>query len=83
MKAIATETSSELPASASPVSSPPQCSLNPEDSLTALSKRCLDKGIQVYLSPLRYRVDVQRENLAKAKQEMLKSVKSNPLSVDA
>lgn len=78
LKAIATKTNSALPASTSP-----HCSLNPEDSLTALSRRCLDKGIQVYLSPLRYRVEVQGENLAKAKQEMLESVKSDPLSVDA
>ncbi len=78
LKAIATETDH-----ASPKSFSPSCSLNPEDALTALSNRCLAKGIQVYLSPLRYRVDVQGDNLAKAKQEMLETVKSDPLSVDA
>ncbi len=48
-----------------------------DDRLTALDvfdRCCADKGIQVYLSPLRYRVDVQGADLRQAKKEMLQTV---------
>lgn len=43
-------------------------------ALEKLHERCMEKGIQVYLSPLRYRVDVQGANVRDAKSEMLEVV---------
>ena len=45
-----------------------------EAALTEFDRRCADKGIQVYLSPLRYRVDVQGAELPQAKKEMLQTL---------
>ncbi|MGB7083912.1 MAG: alpha/beta hydrolase, partial [Phormidesmis sp.] len=46
--------------------------VNMEKALDEFDKRCRAKGIQVYLSPLRYRVDVQRTaDIDKAKSQML------------
>ena len=44
------------------------------DALDTLDQRCANKGIQVYLSPLRYRVDVQGADLNLAKEEMMRVV---------
>ena len=41
------------------------------EALGKLHAHCMEKGIQVYLSPLRYRVDVQKANIRAAKAEML------------
>ena len=41
---------------------------------------CKDKGLQAYLSPLRYRVDVQGAPLSLARDEMLQKVKAADLS---
>ncbi|MEL6490033.1 MAG: alpha/beta hydrolase [Cyanobacteria bacterium J06621_3] len=46
----------------------------PENSLDVFDRQCADKGIQVYLSPLRYRVDVQRTSMHTAKVEMMQTV---------
>jgi pimeloyl-ACP methyl ester carboxylesterase len=46
-------------------------------SLNAFHQRCQDKGLQVYLSPLRYRVDVQGAKLSSAREEMLQIVKAS------
>ncbi|MGB7085741.1 MAG: hypothetical protein WBD47_09310, partial [Phormidesmis sp.] len=44
-------------------------------ALDEFDKRCRAKGIQVYLSPLRYRVDVQRTaDIDKAKSQMLQTI---------
>ena len=43
-------------------------------ALDVFDRCCADKGIQVYLSPLRYRVDVQGADLRQAKKEMLQTV---------
>jgi hypothetical protein len=48
----------------------------PQHALDVFSQRCDDKGIQVYLSPLRYRVDVQGAPLATARKEMLQTVQA-------
>lgn len=45
-----------------------------EAALAVFDRRCAEKGIQVYLSPLRYRVDVQGADFLAAKQEMLQTV---------
>ncbi|NJM96704.1 MAG: alpha/beta hydrolase [Phormidesmis sp. RL_2_1] len=47
-----------------------------EDLLDAMSNNCAAKGIQVYLSPLRYRADVQQEDLDKAKAQMVDIVRT-------
>ncbi len=46
-----------------------------QQSLAVFDRRCQDKGLQVYLSPLRYRVDVQGAALSMAREEMLQIVK--------
>lgn len=46
-----------------------------KEALQALHSRCEAKGLQVYLSPLRYRVDVQGADLPEAKAQMLQTVK--------
>jgi hypothetical protein len=46
-----------------------------QQSLKVFDQRCQDKGLQVYLSPLRYRVDVQGAPLSLAREEMLQIVK--------
>ena len=43
-------------------------------ALDVFDHRCAEKGIQVYLSPLRYRADVQGADLRLAKKEMLQTV---------
>ncbi|MFK8181946.1 MAG: alpha/beta hydrolase [Phormidesmis sp.] len=49
----------------------PAVAVGQHEALAALHERCMEKGIQVYLSPLRYRVDVQGANVREAKSEML------------
>ncbi len=67
LQAIATEISLET-ISADLISS--------EQALEAFNGRCMEKGIEVYLSPLRYRVDVQGADLAAAREEMLQTVRA-------
>ncbi|MBE9060150.1 DUF3054 domain-containing protein [cf. Phormidesmis sp. LEGE 11477] len=50
-----------------------------EVALHILDEKLKDKGIEVYLSPLRYRVNVQGKDLAEAKQQMLEKVEGNAL----
>ncbi len=45
-------------------------------ALGAFNQRCFERGIQVYLSPLRYRVDVQGAKLKEAKSQMIQTVKA-------
>jgi len=45
-----------------------------ECALDVFDQRCAEKGIQVYLSPLRYRVDVQGADLKVSKKKMLDTV---------
>ncbi len=51
------------------------CIKDTQQSLDVFDQRCQDKGLQVYLSPLRYRVDVQGAPLSMARDEMLQLVK--------
>jgi hypothetical protein len=51
-----------------------------EKALDALNDRCIHKGIQVYLSPLRYRVDVQGADMSDAREEMLRAMRAEQLS---
>lgn len=51
-------------------------SISPEQALGVLDGRCMEKGIEVYLSPLRYRVDVQGADFSAAREEMLQTVRS-------
>ncbi|MEL6880273.1 MAG: hypothetical protein AAFP09_07085 [Cyanobacteria bacterium J06607_10] len=52
----------------------------PERSLDMFDQRCMDKGIQVYLSPLRYRVDVQGADLYATKENIMRTVQPVSLS---
>ncbi|MEL6248948.1 MAG: alpha/beta hydrolase [Cyanobacteria bacterium J06627_15] len=47
----------------------------PDAGLEALHERCQSLGIQVYLSPLRYRADVQGQPVQVAKAEMLQKIR--------
>ena len=49
-------------------------SRNREGALDVFDQQCAEKGIQVYLSPLRYRVDVQGKDLKTSKKEMMQTV---------
>ncbi len=49
------------------------------DALDQLDEVLKDKGIEVYLSPLRYQVDVLGDDLAIAKKQMLEEVKADAL----
>ncbi len=46
-----------------------------EQKLTAMSENCRDRHIKVYLSPLRYCVDIQEEELDRAKAQMMAAVR--------
>jgi len=65
LKAIAAETAASHPETSATSS---------HEALEQLHGLCTEKGIQVYLSPLRYRVDVQGANVRDAKSEMLEVV---------
>ena len=45
-----------------------------EGALHVFDRQCEEKGIQVYLSPLRYRVDVQGKDLKESKRDMMRTV---------
>ena len=55
---------------------------SPHDALEQLHQRCMERGIQVYLSPLRYRVDVQGTDIRAAKLEMLEVVKDASADIE-
>ncbi|MGD1898415.1 MAG: alpha/beta hydrolase [Phormidesmis sp.] len=50
-----------------------------EEQLDMFSQLCQHKGIQVYLSPLRYRVDVQGADMVEAKKEMIETLQPTSL----
>ncbi|HIK55789.1 MAG TPA: alpha/beta hydrolase [Synechococcales cyanobacterium M55_K2018_004] len=50
---------------------------SPEDCLAKFDTRCREKGIKVLLSPLRYWVNVQKQDLAKARLRMLNEIEAN------
>jgi len=52
---------------------------NAEGALDILDEALKEKGIEVYLSPLRYQVDVRGKDLGIAKQQMLQEVRGNAL----
>ncbi|MEM9152163.1 MAG: alpha/beta hydrolase [Cyanobacteria bacterium P01_F01_bin.3] len=52
----------------------------PEESLNLFDQQCANKGIQVYLSPLRYRVNVQGANIHTAKDEMMQTIQPESLA---
>lgn len=72
LQAIAAEITSDT---ISPEKISPE-KISREQALEAFSGRCMEKGIEVYLSPLRYRVDVQGAALAAAREEMLQTVRA-------
>ena len=51
-----------------------------EQQLNHFDQRCMKKGIQIYLSPLRYRVDVQGAEMSQAKAEMMQTLQPKPLA---
>ncbi len=59
---------------------PEQVLENKQQTLQTFPLACKEKGLQVYLSPLRYRVDVQGAPLSVARDEMLEKVKAADLS---
>ena len=57
----------------------------PEEGLDILNQKFMGKGIEVYLSPLRYRVDVQGALMSEAKTELMQTLQPASLAdqVDA
>lgn len=51
---------------------------DPHAALSKLHMSCRDKGIQVFLSPIRYRVDVQGYNLQATQHQMLRAISTEP-----
>lgn len=47
---------------------------NPQKALEALHEQCFKLGIQTYLSPLRYRVNVQGQLIQEAKADLMKTL---------
>ena len=52
----------------------------PENGLDIFNQQCMEKGIQAYLSPLRYRVNVQGCDIYTAKNEMMRTIQPEPLA---
>jgi len=57
-----------------------QSDYQPESALDGFDQQCTEKGIQVYLSPLRYRVNVQGANMHAAKAEMMQTIRPESLA---
>ncbi|MEL6551913.1 MAG: hypothetical protein AAFQ63_00430 [Cyanobacteria bacterium J06621_11] len=74
LKATAAECSDEV--AIAPESSPHY----PEKSLDMFNQNCIEKGIEVYLSPLRYRVDVQGALMSEAKTELMQTLQPASLA---
>ncbi len=51
-----------------------------ERRLNRLDQRCMEKGIQIYLSPLRYQVDVQGAEMGQAKADIMQTLQPKPLA---
>ncbi|MEO0408284.1 MAG: alpha/beta hydrolase [Cyanobacteria bacterium P01_A01_bin.135] len=56
----------------------PNNAYDPHVALSKLHMACRDKGIQGFLSPIRYRVDIQKQSLTDAMKELLQAI-SQPL----
>ncbi|MEM7796780.1 MAG: hypothetical protein AAF579_20280 [Cyanobacteria bacterium P01_C01_bin.118] len=52
----------------------PNMAFDPHVALSKLHMQCRDLGIQSFLSPIRYCVNIQGENMADNKQELLKVI---------
>ena len=52
----------------------------PAEGLESLHETCKQLGIQVYLSPLRYRAEVQGQPVQVAKAEMLQKIRDKKRS---
>ncbi len=62
------------------VPSEPNTAPHLEKNLSVLDQQFISKGIQVYLSPLRYRVNVQGASMYHAKEEMMQTIQPEPLA---
>lgn len=52
----------------------PEMAFDPHVALSKLHMQCRDLGIQSFLSPIRYRVNIQGENIIHNKQELLQAI---------
>ncbi|MBE9065235.1 alpha/beta hydrolase [Leptolyngbya cf. ectocarpi LEGE 11479] len=54
--------------------SDPKLAFDPHVALSKLHMRCRDLGIQSFLSPFRYRVNIKGENITHNKQELIEAI---------
>ena len=59
----------------------PDVAFDPHVSLSKLHIACRDLGIQSFLSPVRYRVDIQGQPITDAQGEFLEAIASEPMLV--
>ncbi|MGD1853240.1 MAG: alpha/beta hydrolase [Leptolyngbyaceae cyanobacterium] len=52
----------------------PKLAFDPHVALSKLHMRCRDLGIQSFLSPFRYRVNIKEENIHHKKQELIQAI---------
>ncbi|MEM7066106.1 MAG: alpha/beta hydrolase [Cyanobacteria bacterium P01_B01_bin.77] len=52
----------------------PKLAFDPHVALSKLHMRCRDLGIQSFLSPVRYRVNIKGENITHNKQELIEAI---------
>ncbi|MEO0537309.1 MAG: alpha/beta hydrolase [Cyanobacteria bacterium P01_A01_bin.123] len=61
----------------------PNVAFDPHVSLSKLHIACRDLGIQSFLSPIRYRVDIQGKPITDTKGEILEAIASEPVTPKA
>ena len=59
----------------------PNMAFDPHVALSKLHMQCRTLGIQSFLSPIRYRVDIQEEDIADNKQELLQAIDQESIEV--
>ncbi|MGF1537574.1 MAG: alpha/beta hydrolase [Elainellaceae cyanobacterium] len=57
-----------------------QNAYDPHVALSKFHMACREKGIQGFLSPIRYRVDIQKQSLADTIQELLQAITPTPVN---
>ncbi|MGF1513496.1 MAG: alpha/beta hydrolase [Elainellaceae cyanobacterium] len=58
----------------------PHNAYDPHVALSKFHMACREKGIQGFLSPIRYRVDIQKQSLSDTIQELLKAIAPAPVN---
>ena len=59
----------------------PHTAFDPHVALSKLHMQCRALGIQSFLSPIRYRVNIQGENIKENKRELLEAINQKPAEI--